>query len=805
LRNREAARYARWAAITAGLIALAVAGVYAERALRRARAVRGAPAAVSIAVQQQSAQFSFSKVEQNRTIFTVRASRATQYKEQNRSVLEDVWITLYGRDGSRNDNIHTRECSYEGSGDVSCEGDVELDLANANPAPGQPVARLAGKLEVKTSNLSFNRNTGEASTPAPVEFRFPAGQGHGVGVTYSTANSIVRVDHAVEFDLPASDHTGGMPVTATGSSLEVRRADRHVVLAGPALVRQGARELSADTLSVELDADYHARRLVATGHPQIHTAEGGGKIAISAVQLGAVLNPAGWVEHVSADGNVDGTRQTASGTDRFSASHVEFVMIPEKNLIQDMTASGGVTAESHSGGDSRVLKTGALRVTFSSPTAAPHSGPATGKTDQQRVESAETLAPATIESTSKSTAGSELTALRAKKFVAQLGPGGHLDKLLGHAGVEVRRQIGDTAPQTLSSAELIATFGAHGDWDTLDERGNVRFQQADRQATADHATIVRTTDMIVLDGSPVISDAMSRTTAANVVVNQKSGELSATGGVVSTYVPTAQGNALSLGSGNAHVSADSLSGNVGSTHAMVTYTGHARLWQGESVLDSDQIKLWQGDKKLQANGHVVAVFSQVSSPFAAAPEKRPGSTSAPRTGSNLATDSAPASATTSGNTLWRVLAPTLTYWSDQGKAHLEGGVSASSDQGSLESPTLDIFLDPAAPAPGNGSSSAAAAKPSPASTGVAGGRQLERAVAQGGVVVRQEDRRATAEQAIYTAADGKFVLSGGEPTIADASSNTTKGRSLTFFVASDTILIDSQEGSRTLTKHRVEK
>ena len=75
----------------------------------------------------------------------------------------------------------------------------------------------------------------------------------------------------------------------------------------------------------------------------------------------------------------------------------------------------------------------------------------------------------------------------------------------------------------------------------------------------------------------------------------------------------------------------------------------------------------------------------------------------------------------------------------------------------------------------------------------------------GGVVVRQGDRRAMAEQAEYTAADGKFVLSGGEPTIADASSDTTTGHSLTFFVASDTILIDSQEGSRTLTKHRVEK
>jgi lipopolysaccharide export system protein LptA len=615
----------------------------------------------------------------------------------------------------------------------------------------------------------------------------------------------VRIEHAVEFDLPASDQTGGVPVTATGSSLEIRRADRTAKLAGPAIVREGAHELSADSFSVELDADYHARRFVATGHPRLHTSEGAGEIAVSAAQFEAVLNPAGWVEHVAANGDVTGTRQTAAGTDRFSSSHVEFVMVPQTNLIQDMTATRGVTAESHQGGDSHVLKTDALRVTFSAPSAGGRSGRAPGKADQQRVESAETLAPATIESTSKSTSGTDTMTLRAKKFVAQLGPRGHLDKLLGHAGVEVRRQIGNTAQQVLSSAELMATFGAHGDWETLDERGSVRFQQADRQATADHAAIVRATDLISLDGSPVISDAMSRTTAANVVVNQKTGDLRATGGVVSTYLPASHGDAFSLGSGSAHISADTLTRNVASNHAMVTYAGHARLWQGESVLDSDQIGLWQDDKKLQATGHVVAVFSQASSPFASAPEKRAGASSATRSAAKPATDTAIASAPSSGNTLWRVLAPTLTYWSDQGKAHLEGGVTASSDQGSLESRTLDIFLSPAATPVVGGSSSQATSTPSSAATAAPGGRQLERAIALGGVIVRQGDRRATAEQAVYTSAEGKFVLSGGEPTIADASSDTTTGHSLTFFVASDTILIDSQEGSRTLTKHRVEK
>jgi LPS export ABC transporter protein LptC len=764
VRNQEAARYARWAAIAAGVVALSVVGVYAERALRRAHARRHAPVAVPVTVQQQSAQFSFSKVEQDRTIFTVRASRATQYKDQNRALLEDVWITIYGRDGSRNDNIHTRECSYEPeSGDVRCQGEVRIDIGNANAAKGKPAESPGGAIEVTTSNLSFNRNTGEASTPAPVEFRFPAGQGRGVGVTYSTHDSTVRVEHAVEFDLSASDRTGGMPVSATGSSLEIRRDQRTVLLAGPALVREGARELSADAILVELDANYRSRRAVAQGHPQLRAQEGGGKIAISATQFEGLLNAAGWVERIIADGSITGTRQTAAGADRFSAAHVEIAMLPGRNLIQDLTATGGVTAESQQGGDSHLLKTDALRVTFSEGSAAKVPGPGAGKMDQQRVESVETLAPATIESNS----AIDTTTLHAKKFVAQLGPGGRLDKLFGHGGVDVRRQVGSGVPQTISAAELAATFGAHGDWDTLEESGNVRFQQADRLASAEHASMVRATDTIRLEGSPVVSDTVSRTTAGSVVVNQKSGELRATGGVVSTYIPAAKGDAVNLGSGAAHVSADALSGSVNSGH--VAYTGHARLWQGESVLDADQIDIWRDDKKLQAGGHVVAVFPQIAGPFPALPGKSSGPSSAP--------------------TLWKIVAPVLTYWSDRGQGHLEGGVSASSAQGSLSSRTLDVFL---------GSATAGA-------PGSPGGRQLSRVLAQGSVVIRQGDRRGMGEQAEYTAADGKFVLSGGQPTIVNAASDTTTGHSLTFYVASDTILIDSQEGSRTLTKHRVEK
>jgi len=84
-------------------------------------------------------------------------------------------------------------------------------------------------------------------------------------------------------------------------------------------------------------------------------------------------------------------------------------------------------------------------------------------------------------------------------------------------------------------------------------------------------------------------------------------------------------------------------------------------------------------------------------------------------------------------------------------------------------------------------------------------KELSRAVAIGDVSVRQEDRRGTSNRAEYTASDGKFVLSGGKPTLYDSTGDTTTGRQLTFFFADDRIVVDSEEGSRTLSLHRVEK
>ena len=785
MRNQEAARYARWAATAAGVIALVALGIYVERAIQRARLHHDQPVAIPASVQQQSAQFSFSKVEQDRTIFTIRASQATQFKDQDRAVLKDVWISIYGAKGDRNDNIHTGECSYEPkSGDVRCQGDVEIDIQNGNAGPGSAGNNSAGsRLKVTTRDLDFNRESGEAHTDQPVNYVLPQGSGRAVGVTYSTKDATVRLEHDVQVEMAASERSGGLPVTAQGSSLDIQRNNLQVVLNGPATVKEGTRELTAGTISFELDAEFHVKHAIATGNPTIHSGENGAQFEATADQFEAYLSPAGWLERLAGSGNVQGVRTAAGASDHFSAANVNFTMLPEKNLIQEMETSGHVRIDSHGPDGNRRLETEALKAVFSAETARGQgSGGVQALTgtqaEHQQIVSAETLSPATIETT----AGTEKTVLAADRFQARFGPDGRFEKLLGHTHVRITRQMGTAPPQVSTADQMEAEFAKGGEWDTLEQKGDVHFQQGDRAATAAQARIVRSTDMIELDGSPVMSDAQSRTTAAKVVINQKTGDLQATGGVVTIIESTGRADSMGMGTGAAHVSADSLSGSTTSGH--VVYLGHARLWQGQSVLDADQIEVWREQQKLRAAGNVSAVFPQASRTTAGG--------EGGGTGANVQSV-AQKKVEPAEPTLWNIAAPLLTYWGQEGKAHLEGGVTARSDQGTIRAKTMDVyFTNPEQEGQGGGESKASS-------------RQFNRVVASGGVVVTQGDRRGTGEEAEYTAGDGKFVLLGGKPAVSDGSGNTTVGRSLTFFVANDTILIDSQAGSRTLTKHRVEK
>lgn len=750
MRNQEAARYARWAATAAGLVALIVVGFYVVRAIRAARR-HNTTAQVAPSVQQQMQTFTYNGMEGNRTLFTIRASRATEFKAGSPALLEDVWISIYGRQGDRNDSIHTHECSYaQKTGAVQCTGEVTIDIRGGKPQSGAPAQ---GAVHVTTSDITFDAQKGEADSPAPVEFSLPQGHGSGVGISYQTRAAIVRVQRAVKFEMTPDARTGGAPVHVEAASMEVRRDDRKVLLGGPVNVQQGDRMLAAGHVTVSLGESFHARQVLAEGNPSMRASRRGDVFQASASTITADLNSEGWVEHLSLIGNVAGARHSANGSSRFSSDRVEFAMHPARNILRHMIATGTVSAESQQDGVLQVLKTSTLQMNFS----------AASRPDEQHVQTAQALGPSTIVMKD----ARETTELRAPKFGAQFTNAGRLGHLVGGPGVEVRRTSGASPSQTSTAQSMSASFAPDGQWTAVEETGKVSFTEGDRKGFAERAKIDRTNGQIALTGSPVIEDASSRTTAKTVTLNQKAGEFAAQGGVVTTYSAGNSDNSSKSGAGPAHISAEKLTGSTSS--GGVVYSGHARLWQGNSLLEAERIAISRDQKAFSATGNVTTAFIQTS-----------GASLLPAADSKK-----------SGPALWRAYAPELAYSGDQGQVHLTGGVRIVSGDVSLAAKTLDLVLT--------------AAKPIATSTVSPLGGQLTRAVARGDVVVRQGAVRATADTAVYTAADEKFVLSGGKPTITDVSGNSASGRSLTFFIPNDTILIDSQEGSRTLTKYRVEK
>jgi hypothetical protein len=126
----------------------------------------------------------------------------------------------------------------------------------------------------------------------------------------------------------------------------------------------------------------------------------------------------------------------------------------------------------------------------------------------------------------------------------------------------------------------------------------------------------------------------------------------------------------------------------------------------------------------------------------------------------------------------------------------------SADQ-KMRGPILDLYFTKAPSANAAAANNAAPNSAAPGSP--SGSRQISRAVGTGGVTVEEGDRRAIADRGEYTADSGKFVMTGGKPTLYDGSSGTTTGTQLTFFLADDTIIVDSENGQRTLTKHRVQQ
>jgi lipopolysaccharide export system protein LptA len=757
-------RLRKWFALGAVFVVLASLAFWGYNRVRAwtiQKAINQAAKKYGVEVQQSAQGWTISKSEAGRTLFTVRASSALQFKQGGRSELEDVNIVIYGREANRFDQIYGKKFSYDPqSGEVTAEGEVHIDLesnAEGPVSPDQaPPEELKNPIHLKTSGLTFNKNSGIANTNELVEFRVPQASGTARGASYDSKQNLLTIHSDVRVKT-----TGPEPANIVASHGTIDgNVPRQAVLDHVHVERAGGESFDADKLTIYIRDNNTVDHMAASGNVHV-TAPGETPVEARAPQATFQMTEHDTMQTAALSGGVvlgSGGKSPMNGT----AGRV-VVDFAGRNAAQTIRALDNVHLVQHGSGPNPQTTEIAAEGMEMHVAEGRYLGDAVtqGKAEIT-IKGGSPIARAGASAPQSSTE----TDITAGRFEAQFGRDSRLKSLHGAPDARVASRAQGQPERVTTSRELDVTF-ANGAISSMVQSGDFRYVEGTRTATAQQARYTVGDNMIAASGLPRVVDTNSELTANTIRLNRATGDMAAEGEVKTTYQQSgAQPGAMFGSNDPIHATAPAMTAKrAGQAH----YSGGARLWQGANIVEAPTIDFDRDKKTLLAQG---AGQQPVSTVFVQ-PDK-------------------------SGKlTPVNVTAKRLTYSDQSRQARFEGGVVLKGADATITGDHADVFLRARAGASG----------PQPAvGTDAGQASQLERIVAEGAIQITEPGRRAEGTKLVYTAADGRFVLTGSEgksPSIFDAERGTITGDSLTFYSRDDRVVVGSNDTSRTVTQTRV--
>jgi lipopolysaccharide export system protein LptA len=774
-----------WFAVMALATVAVVAGFYVEARFAMRSALKKLPGKVGIDIQQTSEGFTLSKSEGGRTLFTIHASKATQFKQGGRAELHDVNIIVYGQKTDRFDQIYGNDFEYDPqAGTVVSKGEVHIDLEGNTE--GQkldvqaPPREMHNPIHLRTEGMIFNQKTGLAETDGVIDFRVPQATGTAVGAIYDSKKNELTLRSAID-------------IQTEGKQPEHIQAVHGMITKEPRLLTMdsvqmsgGERKLLADHAIVNLGADNSVQHVYADGNVRVSNVGG---MQVRAPHAEMMLGANNTVESALFSGGVDfeSDQQGASGhsgemlmrfatvarkgapkaATQHAAQHVAQsatqAVSQEKGsatatLLQTIDARQGVTLRQAPKATSKNPQ--ALAMTSNAMRFALSGG--------RLLSSAQTQGPGhiVISSAAPKSAG-EQTLIDAQHFTADFGEQNRLHTVHGTGAVHVTSHVPGQPDKVSTSDTAVAQFTPEGDVSRVIQEGNFRFKEGQssknelggRTSFAERANYSPLDDSVTLQGNPRIVDGGMTVTADSIRLLRRSGEAFAVGNVKSTYseLKLQPNGALLATADPIHVTAHAM--NALQSSGLAHYTGGARLWQGSNIVEGQTIDFDQKARTILALGDrtrpVSSVFLQVDG-------KGKASTMV-------------------------VTAPKLNYADSERQAQYSGGVTAHGQDGVMTADHADVYL--------NAASASRAGGPS----------QLDHILANGHVLVQQQERRAEGNKLLYTAATGNFVMTGGSPMLSDPVNGTVRGDSLTFYSHDDRVVVESNGSARTVTHTHVSR
>ncbi len=828
-------RLRRLLAATAVLLTVVVAGMYFYARQRATDVLRQIPGKIGLDIKQTANGFQISKSDGKRTLFTVQASDVKQFKLNGNAELHNVSIVLYGRDSSRFDQISGDDFAYnQKTGDVTARGEVQIDLV-ANPAglasPDQSTPKeLKNPFHLKTRDLVFNKDTGNAATAERVEFRTPQATGWAMGVTYAGKSNLLTLSSQIHIVLSRPD-----AAVIDAESGAITGDPRLIILEHPHLAR-GDGDLRADHAVFYLGAENQVERVLATGNVTTVTrTQDGARSGASSRATYSATPGSSAIPDFSAP-------QPPSSEMHSRADQAEFLLEGKQDLLHSATLTGNVHIEQTGAqpmqaeagrvildfsGQNQLQKVHALdgvRLTQKSlaesatnAVATPHDFELTAHVIDfnvvggHRLEQAETSGAAQITMTQtqpaipSAQAAVQRTVVTAGKFHAQFESADGRSHLASVHGAPNARIVSSTPgqPDRVSTSNTVdAKFLPEGGIESITQQGNLVYTDGltpDKrtQAWANSGRYTPGDQILTLTGGPRVTGGSMATTAKTIRMNRATGEALAQGDVKSTYsqVKEKPDGALLASSSPIHVTAQSMTAHNDAGIAL--YSGDARLWQDSNIIEAPTIQFDRDKRFVTAQGTakqpVQTILVQTAKAAGGSLANQPSSSET----ENKSTPSAeknPGKTAGKGGPLPKsspifITAAKLTYSDAERKIHYEGGVLAKAADFTAAAKTADAYLVPRSQTSSNQSFS--------------GPGQLDRMVAQGDILVQQPTRHADGQTLVYTAADDKFILTGGPPSIFDAEQGRITGVSLTFFRGDDRVLVEGEKSTPVVTKTRV--
>ncbi len=760
--GRQAERRKRWAMYLVAAAALLAVGIVIETYRKRTAAGPKVAPKVSIlpkGVHQELSEFTYTRSEGGRRVFTIHARRTLSLEKGRKAVLQDVRVEFFGRSGNGRDLLRTRQAEYDAaSGDFTSSARVELELNTPARSLSLPTAHAGaqqlnsaflgkGPIKLETSKIAYDDRGSLLVTQAPVRFTAGALSGTAVGMTYDTRAGWLELQHQVQIALRRG--TGlrvAAPIHLTASRFRYDHRTGEGKFGGPVTISEAGLTAVAAGAEVWLDSRNRVTQAWLNGGVWINQSSPNARTEFRAHRLRGWLDPTTeQLRFLRADGQVQASSiQNGGASTRVAADRARI------DFSQGKPVEGKVA--------------GQVKVVL---TALPGS-PAASASRAAREYRSEELTTGDLkfrlwpqgEAFRQATTNGpgELILLprpgatgSQRIYAGQLKLGfdarNHLESLDGSQGTRLvvftsaRSQGG--ALKSVSTSERLAAFfnPATEALQSAEQVGDFRFERGEQQAAASRAAYNAADETLHLTGHPRAWDPGVLLEANQIWLNRKTNAMEGLGHVRARYTEPAHGSALP-----SHILADRADAVQGGN--TLRFEGNVRAWHGDDVIEAPTVEILRPNRWASAGPSVVSSYLVAGTLGGLDP----------RSGQRAQQPE-----------LVTIQAEHLDYSDQAREASYVGHVVMKTQQSTLRTDRMNVYFSPAK---------------------AGGGLEIARATADGHVRVTQPGRWAKGERAVYNAATGEIQMTGGPPTLYDAKRGITTGRRLTFWLQNDTVRVD---------------